>query len=113
MIKTGKVAKQIRIPKELYLKLKTCCAAQGKTLQYFYDDMLFWFFHNIAAKNTELKYLASHRNGYKHNVYFSSERLPTVQALSHSANVSEARVIYTALIYYLDAHKIESIPGVS
>lgn len=95
----SKTLRQIQITKSLYLKLKRHCINEETTLTQFYEDMLTWFI-KARAKNKESNCLASHRDGKKLSLWLQPAHAKKVAIFAKKDNVSEARIIHTALIYY-------------
>lgn len=91
------VLRQVKIPLSLYKKIKHYCVINDLKLKQFYKDMLAWF-----IKHDNIKYQASFRNGRILSMWLPKEQFAAIVEKAAKANVSEARVVFTALILYCE-----------
>lgn len=91
--------RQVRIPNEIYLKIKLFCVNNQITMLQFYSDMLDRFFSSYELR--DIVYRASEKKGYRLSVYVNYKQAKVLKKLGSHCAVSEARIIHTALIEYL------------
>lgn len=97
LMKDNCALRQIRISKLRYVQLKQYCAHKNITLGTFYSDMIDWYF-DANKKNSE--FLASYKNGQKLSLWLPIEKIKKINMLANIYFVSDARVIFTALMLY-------------
>ena len=97
--------RQIRIPKEFYLKIKNHCRMQHKKMFVFYEEVITWFLAQYAA-SPPAYYYASFKNGHCLSLWLKEDKIQKLQQMAKIAQVSDARVIATALILYLEKNGI-------
>jgi len=102
---TDYVLRQIRIPKELYVKIKKYCRAQHKTMLTFYEEIVTWFLAKYTT-TPPTHYHASFKNGRCLSLWISKNKIEKIQKIAKIAQVSDARVIATALILYIEENNI-------
>lgn len=91
--------RQIVIADSIYLKIRQYCTNNQITLTTFYYEMLEWFVKNYS-RSENLVYQASQNQGKKLSLWINNRQLSIIKKLSLEAKVSDARVIYTALMLY-------------
>lgn len=97
--------RQIRVPLALYQAVKHHCIKAGITLNIFYKEVFAWY---LQQENTI--YFASYKKGRIMSIWIDDNQLKDLRVLAQAANVSDARVVFTALILYCQNYKIyESI----
>lgn len=92
--------RQIVIAESIYLKIKQYCINKKITLTTFYYEMLQWFLKNYGH-DTNLVFQASLNRGKKLSLWIQSRQLLDIKRIASNANVSDARVIYSALMLYV------------
>lgn len=94
--------RQIRIPPELYREIKLYCHRNLFDMKTFYQDMLIWFrkYHERESITT---YYACYKGGKILSIWFNQHDIDYIKYLAKSANVSDARIVYTALILYTES----------
>lgn len=97
---TNYCLRQIRIPIGLYNSIKQYCRHSRKVLREFYKEMLAWFIDS-HGKNSALLYQASHKNGRILSLWLERWQVDTIHKMAIDAGVSDARVIYTAMMLYI------------
>lgn len=98
---------QIRINKQLYLKIKTYCAQTEKKLFEFYDEVMQWFFNELKYNQADMVYRASQNQGCLLTVRLKNTTLAQMQELGNKANISTARIFFTALMLYLEKYPLD------
>lgn len=93
--------RQIRIDNKLYLQIKTYCVQNDIALFQFYEAAIRRFL--LQIKQEKMNYLATYRKGKLLTIRINEFLARFVKQCAIQANVSEARVIYTALITYIDS----------
>lgn len=93
--------RQIVIAETIYLKIKQHCANRQITLTMFYDEMLESFIKHYDNVKT-LTFHASQNKGKKLSLWIHERQIAKIKKMAANANVSDARVIYTALVFYVD-----------
>jgi hypothetical protein len=96
--------RQIRIENNLYLKIKMFCVQNEIALFQFYENSLRWFLRLINQE--KINYRATYRKGKLLTVRVNGYLAELVKKLAMEANVSEACVIYTAIITYIEANPL-------
>lgn len=96
---TDYVMRQIKIPRETYLKIKSYCFDRKISLVCFYEIMLDWFL-NKYQHNNSLIYHASTKQGCVLSLWINPVQISQISQMARKANVSDARVIYTAMMLY-------------
>lgn len=97
--------RQIRVTKEFYFKLKQYCHTHQKKMFYLYDEALTWFLEKYTS-NSLSHYHASVKNGRCLSLWIHKAQIAKIQRIAAMAEVSDARVIATALILYLEENNI-------
>jgi hypothetical protein len=97
--------RQIRIDKELYLLIKRHCVITEKKITTFFSDVIEWFFGQGRHKSTII-YRASRQNGHPMTIRLPNYTTHLVSILATQENVSDARVIFTALTLYMENHHL-------
>ncbi len=104
-IKNNYSLRQIRVPQALYQAVKHYCITADITLNTFYKEMFGWY---LAQDNAI--YFASYKKGRIMSIWIEEKQLAELSALAQVANVSDARVVFTAIVLYCQSNKIyESI----
>ncbi len=93
------ILRQIRISNKLYNRIKQHCKTNKKTMTQLYHEVLAWFIENVAQTPT-LVYHASYKRGQVLSLWLEETQLKAISQLALQAKVSDARVIYTAIILY-------------
>ena len=101
--------RQIRIEHNLYLAIKIFCVQYEIALFNFYETALSWFFRETNDK--KINYRATYRKGKLLTVRINQFLAVKVKKLAFEANVSDACVIYTALVSYIEANPIKQPPS--
>lgn len=97
--------RQIRVTTKFYWQLKEYCRQHRKKMFNLYADALTWFLTKYAV-NPFLYYYASCKNGRCLSLWIHKEQIQKIQQIARSARVSDARVIATALMVYLNEKHI-------
>lgn len=103
----GYALRQIRIPKEFYTKIKKYCRVQHKKMFIFYEEVLTWFLAKYEY-SPPTHYYASFKNGHCLSLWLKEDKIQKLQKMALLAQVSDARVIATALILYLEENNLFS-----
>ncbi|MES2217084.1 MAG: hypothetical protein V4501_01600 [Pseudomonadota bacterium] len=93
--------RQIKIPNETYLVIKHYCKNNRISLIYFYETMLDWFLNEHRQQNT-LVYQASTKHRRTLSLWIRRRQIDLINKMATNAKVSDARVIYTAMMLYLE-----------
>src|SRR3989338_6940910 len=93
------VLRQIRISNKLYKGIKQYCKTNKKTMTQLYNEVLTWFINSVAQTTTQV-YHASYKQGQMLSLWLEESQIKIISQLALQAKVSEARVIYTAVILY-------------
>jgi hypothetical protein len=97
--------RQIRIDKALYIRIKGYCVAHDKKISAFFEEVLQWFFQ--YKKNSDnIIYHASKQEDHLMTIRISVQLVNIINSLAVIEKLSDARVIFTALSLYLEAHEI-------
>jgi hypothetical protein len=91
--------RQIKIPNQLYSLIKQDCRHCKKTMMQFYAEMLDWFIQHCADDLT-IVYHASYKHGRTLSLWLDQDQLTVIRRVALRVRVSDARVIYTAMILY-------------
>lgn len=102
---TNYALRQIRIPKEFYVKIKKHCRTQHKKMFVFYEEVVTWFLTHYEC-SPPTHYYASFKNGHCLSLWLKEDKIQKLQKMAKVAQVSDARVIATALILYLEKNNI-------
>ncbi len=92
--------RQIKIPNETYLEIKYHCKAKKVSLVYFYEAMLDWFLQEHKNQDS-LVYQASTKHQRTLSLWIKRQQIEKVNEMATRGKVSDARVIYTAMLLYL------------
>lgn len=99
--KTQYSLRQIKISENLYSRLKHYCVVKKITLTNFYKNMLDWFIQQRQSE-TNFVFLASVNHGKRLSLWIRNDQLHHVKQVADQAQVSDARVIYTYFLTYVD-----------
>lgn len=97
--------RQIRIDKNIYLNIKSYCVINEKKLFNFYQEVLDWFFENTNNNSAPI-YQASHKKGQLLSMRLTEDTAKKINKFANEANVSNARIIHTAISRYIEHLKI-------
>lgn len=100
--------RQVRVPIELYKAIKIHCVANNLLLKKFYNEIFTWFF---SSKSNILQYLACYKKGKILSLWLTSDKVNKINQHALTANVSDARVVFTALIAYTKHYNIYKYPA--
>lgn len=98
--------RQIRIPATLHIKIKHYCLHQQITLTEFYNAAIDKFIRNIKDIES-VTFIASFKNGKPISLNIKHEFLNKLNEMAKIYSISEARIIHTALMFYLKKLQIE------
>ena len=98
---TNYFMRQIKIPNETYLKIKYYCQHNQISLASFYEIMLDWFLDEYALKNNVM-FQASRKHHHTLSLWIKGRQIAEISKLASEAKVADARVIYTAMMLYLE-----------
>lgn len=99
--------RQIKIPINLYHDLKNYCHANKISMKLFYKNMLDWYIQHYKYNENSL-YQASLNKGKTLSLWIEKKQIETVHNYAAKNKISDARVIYTALMLYIQ-HLCESM----
>lgn len=101
-----RTVQQLQLPPEVHqgIKLLASKAADG-TMNEVYDQAVEWFLASRAKKSFNY-YLASTKRGKYTSLWIDTNLLGRIRVIAARDAVSIARVIYTALVLYLEEKKI-------
>jgi len=105
-MKTDRSLRQIKINYELYVRVKQYCIIKQFTLTDLYDHILEWYFSEHLISENLAIFHASHKGGKRLSLWIKQKHLHKIITLSKTYDISNARVIYTALILYVTHHTI-------
>ena len=93
--------RQIRISHESYHAIKKSAAACMCTMTEWYDHILTVFIK--SHQNMPIKqYFSSVKNGKPLSLWIKKEKLEIIKEMASKAQVSDARVIFTAIMLFLE-----------
>ncbi len=93
--------RQIKISVSLYQNIKLYCQTHHISMKFFYKKMLAWYI-NQYQNDPNVIYQASLKEGKALSLWIEQSQLYVIQTLSHKNKISDARVIYTALMLYIE-----------
>lgn len=96
--------RQIKVPQELYNFVKQYCRHRKITMMEFYFKMLAWFIERYGDDVT-LIYHASYKSGHALSLWIKENQLNIIEKIAIRANISDARVVYTAMVMYAEQVK--------
>ena len=101
-----RTVQQIQLPPEVHEGVKVL-ARQGDntTMNDVYDAAVEWFFASRAKKSFHY-YLASTKRGKYTSLWIDTKILDRTRIIAKRDAVSISRVIYTALVLYLEEKKL-------
>lgn len=102
---SGFIVRQIKISHEQYKSIKVYCVTGNFTMKIFYRNMLDHFIHEINQGKI-FDYLAGKKNGYRLSIYVEDFLAVKINKLAELHNVTEARIIYTAFVNYINYIKV-------
>jgi cytoplasmic iron level regulating protein YaaA (DUF328/UPF0246 family) len=91
--------RQIKVQPVLHYKLKQYCKIKKQTLTAFYKEMIAWFIEQ-CSDDSELIYRASYKGGKNLSLWLEEGQAIAISQFARNASVSDARVIFTALVLY-------------
>jgi len=97
--------RQIRVAEEFYVKLKRYCHSHCTKMFSLYDEVLNWFLEQYA-NNPLIYYHASFKNGRCLSLWVHKSKIEKIQQMAKTAQVSDARIIATALMLYFKERNI-------
>lgn len=97
--------RQIRIENHLYLTIKMFCVQHETSLCEFYEAAIRWFIRE--SSQSKVNFRPTYRKGKLLTVRINQLLATNIQKIASEANVSDACVIYTALISYVEANPIK------
>ncbi len=102
MSKTIKLTlRQIKLPLPVYQFVKNYCEQFELHFKKFYFNMIEWFIQ-YYEQTQDIVIQASHKHGKILSMWIDNEQLESVQLIAQQANVSDARVLYTAMVLYVE-----------
>jgi hypothetical protein len=96
--------RQVRVSEKVYQQLKAFCKDRHLKMIEFYDQCLNWFLMNC---HKPIFYHASCKNGHQLSLWLRETHIEQIKTLAKCANVSEARVVFTALMSYLEKRSLD------
>jgi hypothetical protein len=93
--------RQITLRDEDYRSVRYSCIQNDQTLTEFYRHMLDWFFEEYL-NDPSLTLQASVKQGKRLSLWIEERQIRLIKTLSDRFKASDARVIYTALVLYLN-----------
>ena len=109
MAKTAKSSKrtvqQVQLPPEIHEGVKVLARQEDATMNDVYDAAVAWFLKSRAKKSFHY-YLASTKRGKYTSLWIDTKLLDKVRIVAKRDAVAINRVIYTALVLYLEEQKL-------
>ena len=97
---------QIQMPPEVHEGVRLLAGLkEGGTMNEVYDQAVTWFLATRAKKSFNY-YLASTKRGKYTSLWLNTSLLDRVRVSAARDSVSNSRVIYTALVLYLEHKKV-------
>ncbi len=101
-----RTVQQVQLPPEIHESVKVLARqADDTTMNDVYDASVVWFLKSRAKKSFHY-YLASTKRGKYTSLWIDSKILDRVRIVAKRDAVSINRVIYTALVLYLEEKKL-------
>lgn len=98
----NRTVQQIPMPPEVDQAIKTLVAnGTHETMAELYDHAITWFWKSRAKKTFNF-YLASNKRGKYKTLWIDSKILDRVRVIAARDDTSISRVIYTAIVLYLE-----------
>ena len=92
--------RQIRIAQEDYNAIKNFCAIRQCSMAEWYDHILALFIKTYQH-NPPQQYFSSIKNGKNVSIWIKKEKIKIINGMAVSAAVSDARIIFTAVMWFL------------
>ena len=106
MAKTSRrTVQQVQLPPEVHEGIKLLARQGDCTMNEVYDAAVKWFLASRAKKSFNY-YLASTKRGKYTSLWLDTKLLDRVRVVSARDAVSYSRVIYTALVLFLEKKKV-------
>ncbi len=106
MAKPGqRTVQQVQLPPEVHEGIKLLARQANCTMNEIYDTAVKWFLASRARKSFNY-YLASTKRGKYTSLWLDTSLLDRVRVVSARDAVSHSRVIYTALVLFLEKKKV-------
>lgn len=106
MAENNRTVQQIQMPPEVHQGVKLLASqSTDTTMMDVYDQAVEWFLASRAKKSFNY-YLASTKRGKYTSLWISTKLLDRVRVIAARDAVSISRVIYTALVLYLEEKKV-------
>ncbi len=100
-----RTVQQIQLPPEVHEGIKLLARQDDCTMNEVYDAAVKWFLAS-RAKKAFYYYLASPRRGKYTSLWLNTKLLDRVRVIAARDAVSYSRVIYTALVLFLEKKKV-------
>lgn len=100
-----RTVQQVQLPPEIHEGVKVLARQDDATMNDVYDAAVGWFLKSRAKKSFHY-YLASTKRGKYTSLWIDTRILDKVRIIAKRDAVSINRVIYTALVLYLENRKI-------
>ncbi len=97
--------RQFHISKMLYKRIKNHCVGADKQMGSFFEEIAKWFLKRIA-RGEKMVYIASPQEDHAMTIRISGCIAEELNKIALYNKVSSARVIYTALMYYIDENPL-------
>ncbi len=97
---------QIQVPPEVHEGVRLLAGRKASgTMNEVYDQAVTWFLATRAKKSFDY-YLASTKRGKYTSLWFDTGLLDRVRVFAARDSVSNSRLVYTALVLYLEHKKV-------
>lgn len=101
-----RTVQQIQMPPEVHAGVRLLAGrSEGGTMNEVYDQAVTWFLATRAKKSFNY-YLASTKRGKYTSLWLDTGLLDRVRVFAARDSVSNSRLIYTALILYLEHKRV-------
>ncbi len=101
----NRTVQQIQLPPEVHEGVKLLARQDDCTMNEVYDAAVKWLLASQAKKSFRY-YLASPRRGKYTSLWLDTKLLDRVRVIAARDAVSYSRVIYTALVLFLEKKKV-------
>lgn len=94
----------IETSKTLYQTIKYLAKVHQVSLKRFYHNVMEWFLPR--AFNDAVSYLPNFQNSHLLSLWLSDKHIVQINELANHHQISDAKVIYSALIHYIQRHQL-------